>query len=279
MNKLVHSLGLTVALASLSLLAGCELYFGGHGRGDGSGGGDRWNYCGSDGYYTCEGDNCQWASPTCPGQTGYDCKASTDCAAGCYCANGTCEEGGFCAQDSDCGSGYHCNTSRSSCEPNTTPPPPPPKTCDWDSDCPSGQYCEYDHKCVATCTCATDAEAIAGGWGWCDETRNTCLPGADPNGSCAGDITCTTAQPTCPAGQVAKSFDGCWTNECVDYASCDVPATCGRITDETNCMTRSTDCYSTYTGINCKKSNGTACQAGDTGCTCDSFVWAKCNAK
>ena len=30
MNKLVHSLGLMVALAATSLLAGCELYFGSH---------------------------------------------------------------------------------------------------------------------------------------------------------------------------------------------------------------------------------------------------------
>src|SRR5690348_1131067 len=60
-----HSFALLVACAT-SLLAGCELYFGdGH---DGDGG--EWNYCGSDGYYTCEGDNCSWQGPNCPAGTG-----------------------------------------------------------------------------------------------------------------------------------------------------------------------------------------------------------------
>src|SRR5689334_9678152 len=113
-----HSIALLVA-ACTSLLAGCELYFGdGH---DHNGGGE-WNYCGSDGYYTCEGDYCEWQGSTCPagtgsgsgtispgGGSGFDCQANSDCAAGCYCANGTCEEAGFCTQDSDCGSGYQCN--------------------------------------------------------------------------------------------------------------------------------------------------------------------------
>src|SRR6476659_5091281 len=121
MNKLVHSLALMVAVATTSMLAGCELYFGSHDHNSGS----TWNYCGSDGYYQCRGDSCTWVSATCPdpGATnpppnGYECTSSTDCAAGCYCQGGKCEEGGFCATDSDCGAGYHCNTDRSSCEPN-----------------------------------------------------------------------------------------------------------------------------------------------------------------
>src|SRR5439155_4817560 len=129
----------------------CDLYLGNHNQ-DGA-----WSYCGSDGYYTCQGNDCVWQSPTCPsGSTGNACQPSTDCASGCYCANGTCEEGGFCATDADCGAGYHCDTMRSSCIPN-----PPVPVCGSDSDCPTGQYCDSATlHCTATCTCVTDADAV-----------------------------------------------------------------------------------------------------------------------
>ena len=143
MNKLLNSLSLLVAVGFLSTLAGCDLYF--HGQNDNN---DSWNYCGSDGLYQCQGDNCEWVSNTCPdgtgsggtgmggsggsGGSGYECSSNAQCAAGCYCtASGTCEEGGFCATDADCGSGYHCDTARSSCEPN-------PPGCTADS-CTNGQ--------------------------------------------------------------------------------------------------------------------------------------------
>src|SRR5262249_19718652 len=156
---------------------------------------------------------------------------------------GTCTEGGFCSTDADCGPGYHCDSTRSSCTPN-----PPATTCDYDNQCPSGQYCAADHTCTATCTCSTDAEAQSQGFGWCDESRNTCLPGQDPAGSCGGTITCTTAMPACPAGQVAKSIDGCWNGSCVDFAACDVTPGCTRITDETNCTGQPT-CLPVYNGL------------------------------
>ena len=50
---------------------------------------------------------------------------------------------------------------------------------------------------------------------------------------------------------------------------------CGHIGDESSCLARM-DCAETVNGINCKKGDGTACQAGDTGCTCDSYVFASC---
>ena len=149
--KLFHSFTLLVGLALLSTLAGCELYFGG-GHGDGGG---SWNYCGSDGYYQCQGDSCSWVAPSCPAGagsgsagtgsgSGYECTSSTDCAAGCYCQSGTCEEAGFCATDADCGTGFHCNTERSSCEPN-----PPGCTSNDQCDTASGQVCDVP---TGTCT-------------------------------------------------------------------------------------------------------------------------------
>jgi hypothetical protein len=248
MKKLLNSLSLLVAVGFLSTLAGCDLYFHDHGNDN-----DTWNYCGSDGFYQCQGDNCEWVSNTCPdGQgsgsstgsgsngSGYECSSNAQCAAGCYCtAGGTCEEGGFCATDADCGSGYHCDTERSSCEPN-------PPGCTADS-CTGGQVCDS-------------------GTGQCT------------SGSCAVDttITCATAAPVCPAGQVPSEFEGCFTGACQDTAACATPASCNFINDEDNCLARATDCSASYTGLNCTNTGGTACHSGDAGCTCTDFQFAKC---
>jgi hypothetical protein len=281
MNKLISSLSLLVAAGCLSTLAGCELYFGDHNHNT-----DTWNYCGSDGFYQCQGDSCEWVSSSCPSNTGsgsggttgsgsgYECTQNTDCAAGCYCANGTCEEGGFCATDSDCGPGYHCDTQRSSCEPNTTP-----TGCDYDNQCATGQYCAADHTCQATCICQNDDQAVAQGYGWCDETRQTCLPGQDPAGSCGGAITCTTAMPSCPAGQIAVSIDGCWTGACRDAAACDVQPSCERLNTEATCSARSPECTPNYTGLNCHSTvDGSSCTQNSANCVCSSYVFASCGA-
>lgn len=272
------SIGLLVALTTTVMLSGCALYFGE----DHHHGGDTWTYCGSDGYYRCDGDACEWVSATCPDQGsgsgssggGFECTSNTDCAAGCYCANGTCEEAGFCTQDSDCGTGYTCNEDRSSCEPSTD------TSCDWDYQCPTGEYCSYEHVCTATCTCTDDESAVTLGWGWCDETRSTCLPGQDPAGTCGGEATgtsCTSYQPVCPAGQVPTLFGGCYTGACQAYAACDVDPVCGHINDQANCDSR-TDCKEVQNGINCRDANGNVCQPG-LGCMCDSYVFASCATK
>ena len=269
---MMKPIALLVALSTTVMLAGCELYFGKSN--------DRWDYCGSDGYHQCDGDNCEWVSPSCPSDTpagapnGYQCQANTDCAAGCYCASGVCEEAGFCTQDGDCGEGYVCNHDRSSCEPGGGP-----TACAWDNECPSGQYCSPDSlTCTATCTCTNDQQALDQGFGWCDETRNTCLPGQDPAGTCGGEATCTTAQPTCPAGQVPTLIDGCWTGSCRDFAACDVNPGCTHINDEGNCLGRA-DCSGVYNGLNCTKPDGSACHAGDANCSCQSFVFASCRSR
>jgi len=262
------------------MLAGCELYFG-----DGNNHNDDWNYCGSDGYYVCSGDNCEWQGPSCPagagsgttqpgGGSGYECSQNNDCAAGCYCANGSCTEAGFCTQDSDCGTGYVCDTMRSSCVPGT-----PTTTCDWDNQCPTGQYCAPDHTCVATCSCTNDQQALDNGFGWCDETRGTCLPGQDPAGTCGGNVTCNTAMPNCPSGSVPKMIDGCYTGQCEAYGSCDITPVCSHINDQTNCLARASDCSPVYAGYNCTKPDMSPCQDGDLNCTCANFSFYRCQDK
>ncbi len=283
MKKLVNSLGLLVAVAALSTLSACDLYFG-HSNGG------NWSYCGADGQYNCTDtgngqSSCTWVSPTCSSSSGsggssttpsggsgsgsgYECTTNTQCAAGCYCNNGVCTEGGFCTTNADCGTGYFCDTNRSSCEPG----------CTANTDCPQGQYCDSStNQCTASCTCTTDADAVSQGYGWCD--NGTCAPGTDPNGSCGGAVTCATAMPTCPSGQVPTISNGCWTGSCEAYASCDVAPSCPQINDETDCLSRTTDCLATYTGIDCTKADGTACKSGDTGCTCASFQFASCTTK
>ena len=239
--KLVTTLGFLVAMATL---AGCELYYGDHGGTPSAGGG---------------------------GGTGYQCSTSSNCAAGCYCSSaGVCEEGGFCTTDADCGTGYHCDTSRNSCEPN-------PSGCTADSDCSPGAVCN-NGTCGETCTCATDADAVKQGFGYCDEARMTCMKGSDPNGSCAGTVTCTTAAPKCPSGQVPLISMGCYTGACEAIAACDAAPACTAINDETDCLARA-DCGATYTGVNCHKPDGSACHAGDTNCTCSNFVFNSCTTK
>ena len=248
-------------VASVATLAGCDLYFGdGHNHGD-----SNWNYCGSDGYYTCSGDNCEWQGPTCPpgvggsgtspgggsSGSGYDCKANSDCAAGCYCAGGTCTEAGFCTQDSDCGNGYHCNTDRSSCEPN----PPPP-----------------------ACHCTSDAEAKSQGFDYCDEWTGTCEKGTDPAGTCGGEATCNQLPPTCQPGDVPLlGADGCWNGECEAASQCAVAPSCSHIKDADTCSAE-TGCHQVVNGVNCTKTDGSgaACQNGDANCTCQSYTFASC---
>jgi hypothetical protein len=99
MNKLFSNVGLALSLATLSMLAGCQLYFGDHSGSDGrSPGGGR------------DGN-----------PPGYKCGTDRECAPGCFCENGVCAEAGFCAADKDCGTGFHCDIPRSSCVPDVAP--------------------------------------------------------------------------------------------------------------------------------------------------------------
>jgi len=262
---------LLVALSTTVLLAGCDLYFGGHDH-------DHWNYCGSDGYHECNGNDCEWVSATCPADSGgsgsaggYTCTSNADCAAGCYCQNGTCEEAGFCTTDSDCGTGYVCNVDRSSCEPA-------PTGCSTSNDCPNGTICN-NGACSPTCSCTTDNEAKQQGYDYCDEWRATCMSGSDPAGTCGGEPTCNQYPPTCAPGDVPLlGADGCWNGQCEAATQCAVPPSCSHINDSTNCLARA-DCSAVYTGLNCTKPDGSACNDGDLNCTCAQFVFASCKTR
>ncbi len=262
MTKLTTSLLLAIATASL---AGCELYFGDEGD---RGGDDRWSYCANDGYYVCQGDDCDYAGQRCPQEPGWSCESDADCAAGCYCGdNGTCEEAGFCGREEDCPDGFHCDVDRASCVPDG---------CAVSSDCETGEYCD-DGRCVSSCTCMTDSEARQAGYGYCDEARGTCEP-TPAGGSCGGTSACEVAEPTCPAGQVPLIAEGCYTGECSDIATCDVTPSCEALQHESDCLAANATCTSVYYGINCTRSDGTACQAGDQGCMCETFQFAECRA-
>ena len=233
MTKLIQTLGLL--LVSALTLGGCELYFGGD-HNDG----DHWTYCGSDGQYDCNGNDCAWVSSECEGTPGAECTSSQDCAAGCYCQDGTCEEAGFCDGETPCPDGFHCNTDRSSCEPNA---------CSDTVACPSGQVC----------------------------TNGTCT---DDPATCEGDIamTCNLVAPKCPVGQVATMVDGCYDGGCRAITACEGPAVCGHLQHQEDCGARSGDCKQVFTGINCTNPDGTACNTpGAGGCTCESFEYARCD--
>jgi hypothetical protein len=262
MNKLLTSVGLVIGIATASMLAGCNLYFGDHhnsGDDNASGGGGSSSSSGS--------------------QPGFGCTSDANCAAGCFCADGTCTEGGFCGSDADCGDGFHCDTARSSCEPNT---PPTAGGCKVDTDCKTGSICDTSNgSCTATCTCTSDADAVKQGAGFCDETRMTCEPGTDPAGVCNGTLakTCTQAAPLCAEGQVALTANGCYTGQCEAITACGATPTCSELQHADDCQNRATDCTTVSEGHGCTRPDGSACSTGDTNCTCTSFTFQSCEDK
>ena len=268
MTKLLSPIRLVLALATVFTVSGCELYFGGHGSQ-----GDRWTYCGNDGYYVCQDNDCEWAGARCPDDPNYTCTSDQDCAAGCFCAdNGTCEEAGFCDNDSQCPAGYTCDEARQSCVPDTTTPPTP---CTFEQDCQNGEVCDpATSTCTATCACTSDAEAQAQGYASCNETRQTCEPTNDA-GTCGGISTCNIIAPSCPAGEVPMIKDGCYTGICNTIGTCDVAPACGAYQHENDCM-GAESCTAVYTGLNCTTPTGAACTSGSANCTCTSYQYASC---
>ncbi|MEZ4366812.1 MAG: Dickkopf N-terminal cysteine-rich domain-containing protein [Kofleriaceae bacterium] len=278
------------ALATALAGTGCTLYFG---EGDNS-----YSFCDSSGCYQCDDDGC-WCTDGSCGGGGFYCDSDSECAAGCYCSDyGYCEEAGYCVTDADCGPGFLCDEARNSCDPDggsgactadyqcgpgysCSAGACVPTTCDSDDDCAAGCYCDPTQPntfggCAESCYCSTDAEAVAGGYGWCDEERSTCMPGTDPDaGTCTGELTCNLGAPTCPAAQVPLIKDGCYTGECVAIESCEAPPACEVLNTEGLCLVRS-ECTPVYTGTNCTNSGGTSCQAGDAGCTCQNYSFDEC---
>jgi hypothetical protein len=251
MTKL-SSVGVAIAVAMMSLLASCQLYFGSSGSSGNGGGGS--------------------SSPGEGSPPGSQCNGDTQCAAGCFCQKGICTEGGFCGTDKDCGAGFHCDTARSSCIPNPS--------CTGDAQCKQGSMCDpAKGSCVSTCICTSDSDAVRQGFAWCDEGRATCMTGADPAGMCLGVISCTTAAPACPDGQVALRKDGCFTGQCRAIAACEGAPACDALQHEGDCLGRTVDCSAVYNGHGCQKPDGSPCHAGDTNCTCASYTFASCEVK
>lgn len=271
MNKLLTSVGLAIGIASASLLAGCNLYFGNSH--------DHANDSSSSPGVSSPGATSGSQGSSVPGGPGFECKDNTQCSAGCFCAeDGTCTEAGFCGSDKDCGEGFHCDTARSSCEPN----PPPAKGCQVNTDCAKGTVCDTaSGACTATCTCVTDADAVKQGAGFCDESRGTCMTGTDPNGSCGGAVaqTCTMVKPTCGEGQVATISNGCYSGMCEAISACSATPACGSLQHQDDCTARATDCATVTEGHGCTKPDGTACTVGDTNCKCQSFTFQGCEDK
>lgn len=297
-----------LATATLALaLTGCELYFGPD-YGD-----DDETYCCDEwGCYWTSGESCPDIGP------GWECTANDDCAAGCFCSDaGYCEEAGFCESAVDCPPGFTCDW-RDSCVPDTqtgctsdsdcpdmsfcdedsgycipswecttdaecgtgytcdsrgTCIPTP---CSSDADCEAGCYCDSG-ECVETGLCGDNAACPAGMT--CDLERYTCEPdNGQDGGSCAGTITCATAEPSCATGQTPIIVDGCYSGACIAIDQCDVPPpppSCEDVTTENACIAR-TDCMPVYTGVNCTGTNGQSCTANSAGCTCESFSYYGC---
>lgn len=128
MNKLLSSLGVALVAATMSLLAGCNLYFGDKGSSPGNGGGNGTGVGNGTGNGNGTGTGTGSTGTGTPGggdngsglPPGFSCTMDTNCAAGCFCANGVCTEGGFCGTDQDCGTDFHCDTNRSSCIPTSS---------------------------------------------------------------------------------------------------------------------------------------------------------------
>ena len=101
---------------------------------------------------------------------------------------------------------------------------------------------------------------------------------ADDAGTCGGTVapTCNVARTQCPVGSVPLLRDGCYTGECSTIVACDVQPSCPALQHETDCLGRTGQCGAVYVGINCTKPDGSACQAGDTNCRCESFRFNSC---
>jgi len=96
--------------------------------------------------------------------------------------------------------------------------------------------------------------------------------------SCAGTVTCDSAAPVCPSGEVPLVAGGCYSGACALVSRCDAPPLCAVINDEADCLARP-DCSTFYKGLDCTNPDGAACHSGDTDCTCANFEFASCQGQ
>ena len=154
-------------------------------------------------------------------------------------------------------------------------------SCALNKDCAAGCYCDQAKGTCDEAGFCSEARDCPDGFR-CDE-RSSCVPGG---GSCAAPLaaTCTAAAPQCPAGSVPLvGPDGCWFtdaatgSQCERIAACAAAPPCERLQHATDC-TAGNACTAVSVGINCKKPDGTLCQAGDSNCTCERFNFERCEA-
>jgi hypothetical protein len=124
---------------------------------------------------------------------------------------------------------------------------PPPDgalgaACDIHWACPYGQYCTWDHRCVETTECTSDAQAQSGGYAWCDPIQRAARPLLGAQGTCETSIANCGTAPKCPTGQIPTVGESattpgrfCWTGQCVPLNACDVPPQCSYINDPADC--------------------------------------------
>ena len=233
--------------------------------------------CAESGFCTMDSDcsgglMCDVSRNTC-NQTGsapMACQSDKDCASGetCDAASGQCKGQSMCKSDAECGVGFTCQDG--SCAP---------AACNGNDSCTPGSMCPTAGKsCMNTCMCTTDAQAQAGGYDYCDETRDTCMKGTNPDpGSCNGNAS-TAATPMCPPDEVPLTRDGAYTGACEPISACDVAPPCAVLNTEADCLAQPGMCEPTYNGSDCTKADGAACMAGDTDCSCASFTYNSCTA-
>ena len=115
-------------------------------------------------------------------------------------------------------------------------------SCDIHQECLYGQYCTWDHTCVPTATCTSNADAQAKGYLWCDAMFYTARPQLPVQGTCQTSLANSGTPPTCPTGQIPTVGQSAtnptkvaWTGNCVPLNSCDVPPDCVYINDAADC--------------------------------------------
>jgi hypothetical protein len=65
---------------------------------------------------------------------------------------------------------------------------------------------------------------------------------------------------------------------CEAIATCDVAPPCSLNQHEDDCL-GNVACGASYSGEGCTKPDGSACHAGDTGCTCTTYIFQSCGDK
>lgn len=147
--------------------------------------------------------------------------------------------------------------------------------CTTDAQCAAGCFCS-DGICTEGGFCSTDKDC---GQGFsCNTKRSSCEPIAvvNPNGTCAGAVTCTTAAPSCPENQVALIKNGCFTGACEAIIACEAAPVCNALQHADDCSARNADCAPVFTGHGC---SGTTCGVSDADCTCTSYTFDSCESK